>query len=207
MRRLVALALMAGLVASGPRARAQSTVPDAPPPKRLGDGIRPFVGVTAAGGNAFALNVSGERFGGAAFLALRGGVWWGSEEIALEVSPLTDFYFVPNPSVPYGSPPIAFQISASYGHMTRLYHSENALADSFAFFWPLRVRVGLAADTLANVFFNGQLDASGVAFGYGHVVVDLLLPSIRFAEIAGSYLGSPTELISLLFGLDVSYVF
>lgn len=214
MRKLLAhrAALVLGLLGFIPRAEAQSAAgaPDAAPHKDLGTGIRPFLGVTLSGGHALAANVTGERFGGAGFFALRGGIFWGLDEIALDVSPFTDLYFLPNSACSRcfdTGPPLGFQAGASYGHMTRLYRSDTLLADTVSLFWPARVGLGLVADTQGNVFFNGHVDVVGLAIGYGHVVVDLLLPSLRFAEVAGNYVGSPTALLTALYGVDLSYVF
>ena len=84
---------------------------------------------------------------------------------------------------------------------------------------PLRTRVFLALllwaggdNTNGNIFFEVRADFVGVAFNIGHVVVDLHLPSFRYAVTSGHVPGIAvdtvtTHILSFFFGPSVSYVF
>jgi hypothetical protein len=104
-------------------------------------GVHPFVGVSLMGGPALFM-IDGAGGGGStvaqAFLfGLRGGVFVGKNEIALEISPMT--------YLPAGQRP-SFQLNASYGYLFRISESPGGVS----VYWPIRVGLGVAAGNLAG---------------------------------------------------------
>ncbi len=173
-------------------------------------GVHPFVGFTVGFGflNGGYTGSQGSLWGngvdGAFLFALRGGVLINHHELAVEISPFTDFWdlrVAPGP---------AFQFNVSYGYLIPLIPRPTA-----GISWPIRVGVGIFAggtNTNSNVFFEGRADLIGVAFNTGHVIIELHAPSFRYALTNGhvegvAVEGVSTHYLSFFFGTSVSYAF
>lgn len=166
--------------------------------------MHPYVGVTIAGGfmtGGFSGNLlSGgfNTFRGGFLLALNGGVYIGNHQLSFEISPVTYWPSLASPPGP------AFEMSANYAYMFPLMESGDLRV-----FWPIRIGLGMAAGPDSNLlglaFFQARLDVIGPAFQIGHVVVDLHLPTFRYAITDKS--GTQAHLLDWLFGASIGYVF
>jgi hypothetical protein len=172
-------------------------------------GPHPFVGVTGmAGAAGFGLSndtryVWAESKPQAAGLfALRGGVFFGRNELALELSPMT-YAWHTNTRGP------AFQFNATYGHYLPMHEGR-----SVSVYWPLRIGVGMfAGNTEDQVFFQARTDLLGVALRVGHLMIDFTLSSFRYGlspvSVSRSYgyNNGVFHHFAWLSGMSVSYVF
>lgn len=158
-----------------------------------------FVGGALLGGPAIAAGsgsgLRGSGFGsafGSILFALRGGVIIDRHELTLEVSPMT-FAFGGN-LVP------AFQVNGAYGYLIPL-----STSGSPAIYWPLRLGIGLLTDLPTPRWaVQARADFLGIALRFDQFLLDLHLPSVRYAGFPGRF-G-----IHILFweaGVSASYVF
>jgi len=142
------------------------------------DGPHPFVGLVGLGGPSFV----GVRFLGAesitwsdgplgaGLFAVRGGVYLDRHELALEVSPGTLFWTE-------GLNGPAVQVIATYAQLVTLHEGADV-----SIYWPLRIGPGFfTGNTGDNWFLVVRADLLGIALRVGHLVVDLHLPSFRYA--------------------------
>ncbi len=169
------------------------------------EGGHGFVGVTALGGPSSAtLSFGGPSFTdrnaqGSFLFALRGGVFLGHHEIALEISPFTYLPYSTSSAVFAGA---AFQMMGTYGYFIPLHEG------SVSVYWPLRTGIGIFAggdNTSGLAYFQVRADLVGVALRVGHLVIDLSLPSFRYGGTSGNR--TTVHLASWHFGGSVSYVF
>jgi hypothetical protein len=167
------------------------------------EGLHVFAGLTVMGGPMLALIQSGGFSGSNAFgtflFAMRAGVLVDHHEIALEISPMTLFY----PGSAFGP---SLQLNGTYAHYVPLFES-----DQLSIYWPLRAGVGLfAVNTGNSVFFQARADLAGVAFDFSHVLIELHLPSFRYAVSTGGSgfsAGVSLHMFHWDFGGSLSYVF
>lgn len=167
-------------------------------------GAHPFVGLAWLGGPAWAtvsspLGTINDPSVQSSFLfALRGGAIFDNQELAVELSPMTYFpYSAARPNGP------AFQINGTYGYYAPLYDSA-----AVSVYWPVRVGAGIFAggdNTLGLVYFQAIGDLVGPAIRVGHLLVDLRLPSFRYAVTSRS--SRTTHIFSWDLGASLSYVF
>ncbi|MBZ0120018.1 MAG: hypothetical protein K8H88_23720 [Sandaracinaceae bacterium] len=139
------------------------------------EGVHPYAGLSVMGGPAWGIvNVGFGTRGdttvrGAFQLGLEGGIFIGTHQLAIEISPMTFWYY-------QGVPGPAFQLNGTYGNWIPLYEGENV-----SVYWPIRVGIGMmTGNTGDNVFLQARLDLLGVAIRVGHFFVDLHLPSFRY---------------------------
>ena len=160
---------------------------------RIGEGAHPFVGIVLLPGMSL---VHEYVFGtasdveGAFLFGLKGGVLFGTTELAVEVSPMTYVPFTAGAADP------VFQANFTVGsHLT--------LTDEIR--WPLRFGVGVAAvniPTRSDVAFLTRFDLLGLSFNYGHLLIDAHFPSFRFGTDFDQ-----GGVFNWLFGVGASYVF
>ena len=167
--------------------------------------MHPYAGITIAGGFMTA-GVSGNTpftggfntFRGGFLLALNGGVYIGNHQLSFEISPVTYWPTLASPPGP------AFEMSANYAYMVPLTDSGDLHV-----FWPIRFGLGMAAgpdlNLLGLAWFQMRLDLIGAAFQIGHVVIDLHLPTFRYAITDKT--GVQAHLLDWLFGASIGYVF
>jgi hypothetical protein len=163
--------------------------------------LHPYAGITGAGGFGTA-GVTGNTlftggfntFDGTAMFALEGGLYSGQHQASFEVAPVTyvwDAKAAPGP---------VFEMTANYAYFI-------PLADHI--YWPVRFGIGMMAGPNSNAlglaFFEVRADLIGAAFQFGHVVVDLHLPSFRYMITDKS--GIQAHFLHWLFGVTVGYAF
>jgi hypothetical protein len=162
----------------------------------------PFVGVTFAGGFD-TLGITGNiisggfnTFDGSFLFALNGGVVIGNHQLSFEAAPFTYIY----DGKAQGP---AFEMNASYAYLIPLGDSGNA-----HFYWPIRFGAGMMAggnNTGGLVFFQLRADLIGVAIQVGHVIIDLHLPTFRYAITDRG--GSQAHYLDWMFGTSIGYAF
>lgn len=165
------------------------------------EGVHPFAGLGWSGGFdtvGATGNVSGgfNSFDGAFLFALHGGLFIDQSQLTFEISPFTYVY-----DGRARGP--AFQMNGSYAYFIPMYESEAVQV-----YWPLRLGVGMVAggdNTGDLAFFQIRGDVVGAAIKVGHVMLDLHMPSFRYA-ITDRF-GVQGHLLDWLFGLSASYVF
>jgi hypothetical protein len=167
--------------------------------------MHPYVGITIAGGFMTA-GISGNTvftggfntFRGGFLLALNGGVYLGNHQLSFEIAPVTYWPTLASPPGP------SFEMSANYAYMIPLTESGDLRV-----FWPIRFGIGMAAgpdlNLLGLAWFQARLDLIGAAFQIGHVVIDLHLPTFRYAITDKN--GVQAHLLDWLFGASIGYVF
>ena len=164
-------------------------------------GTHPFVGLAWMGGPVIGFttgrfNTSPQRAEGSFLFALRGGVTFDNQELAVELSPMTFF------PVTSGRGP-AFQVNGTYGVYTPIHEST-----SVSVYWPLRIGVGMVAggnNTANMVYFQALADIIGPAIRVGHIMIDLRLPSFRYLLTDGS--GIQAHIFAWELGASVNYLF
>lgn len=157
------------------------------------DGLHPFVGMTFIGGPSLVFVSSASATTGGFLWALRGGVYSGKTEIALEISPMTSF-----PGAGAGP---SFQTNVTVGQLFTLSESSGGVSA----YWPVRVGAGMAAANLGGrVFIQVRGDLVGAAIKIGHVILDLHLPSFRWFVSPGSF---DIHYLSWDFGGGFTYAF
>lgn len=179
-------------------ATAPSPVSPAPPlmPARprgwmgfeLGKGFHPFVGFIASPGFSIFINHNNGNLSSAnpsMLFGFRGGLMFGTTELALEVSPFT--------YAPFLSSDVVFQANITIGD---LLHVAGPV------FWPLRFGAGVVAANVPGPAFETRIDLLGVAFNIGHILVDVHAPSFRAFTDFDAY-----SVLSFDFGLGAAYVF
>jgi hypothetical protein len=189
-----------------------STAPQAeqvePKPSFALEGVHPFFGVTTAGGPT-SLGVANDQnfvldptVQGSFIFALRGGVMFGRNELGVEVSPGTYAYY----SNTGGG---AFQFNVTYAHYLPIHEGR-----SVSVYWPLRAGVGMfTGHTDDMAFFQARADLFGVALRFGHVMVDMHVPSFRYGLSNTNYEGkyshgtASVHLFSWEVGTSVTYLF
>jgi hypothetical protein len=137
-------------------------------------------------------------------LALRVGVLFHHLELAVEIAPFTDFWDLRVEKGP------AFEANATAGLLIPIGSISGA-----TLLWPLRIGLGVLAggdNTGADVFFEGRLDAIGLAAQRGPIVLEVDAPSFRYAVTNGHVPGIPyegvtTHYLSFFVGSSVSYLF
>jgi len=164
-----------------------------------------FAGLTGAGGFG-TTGITGNTpftggfntFNGTAVFALDGGAYIGNHQLSVEIAPVTyvwDAKFAPGP---------VFEISGNYAYFVPLAESGDIRV-----FWPLRFGLGMFAGPSNNLgglaFFEVRADLIGAAIQVGHVVIDLHLPSFRYAITDKN--GSQAHMLHWLFGTTIGYVF
>jgi len=173
-------------------------------------GVRSFVGLALAGGvlnggyTSSETTIWGKGLDSSFLFALRGGVLFGRAELALEIAPFTEIY-----DAQHGRGP-AFE-----ANVTAAYRIPFARAWDTPLSWPLRIGAGILAggdNTGDDVFVEARLDPIGISFESGPIVVDFIMPSIRYALTNGhvpgiGFEGVTTHYISFFFGSSVSYAF
>jgi hypothetical protein len=172
--------------------------------------VRPFIGVTfnagvlSGGYSASQGTLWGSGADGTVLFAFRAGLLIGRHELALEIAPFTDFWDF------YVEPGPAFEANATYGYLFPLVTKHGATVS-----WPLRFGVGVLAgggNTNANAFFELRADLLGLTLQTRHMLIDLHLPSVRYAVTNGYVAGVAvdgvtTQYLSFFFGSSVSYLF
>lgn len=156
-------------------------------------GVHPFVGLGAHGGAALFADtgsqgiVLGSVVGSFAGV-VRGGVFLGRNELALEVAPYTYAWNLSVLNTPIFNP-TAFEFVATYARFRVVAEGPNAQV-----YWPVRIGVGAIAggnNTADDVFFEGRFDFLGPAVRIGHVMLDFQAPSIRYFVTNGvGFVGS-----------------
>jgi len=117
----------------------------------------------------------------------------GDHELAVEVSPFTYVYFEPSPGP-------TFQANATYGYLLPFAH-----LDGLTYCVPLRVGAGFFAGNVGgDVYVQLRADL-GVAFRSEHFIIELLLPSFRFAF--SNVQGMTPTLLSWVMGVSGTYTF
>lgn len=167
-------------------------------------GSHPFLGIAWMGGPAWAtlsspLGTSNDSNVRSGFLfALRGGAIFDNHELAIELSPMT---YVPY-SAPFSNGPV-FQINGTYGYYAPLYDSA-----AVSVYWPVRVGAGIFAggdNTGGLVYFQAIGDLVGPAIRVGHLIIDLRLPSFRYAVTSRN--SWTVHMFSWELGASLNYVF
>lgn len=166
----------------------------------LDGNLHPFVGLTGAGGfgttglSGSFLSGGFNTFDGTAMFALNGGLYMGQHELSLELAPVTyvwDAKAAPGP---------VFDVTANYAYLI-------PLADHV--YWPIRFGLGMFAGPGNNLgglaFFEIRADLIGAAIQIGHMVIDLHLPSFRYAITDKN--GQQGHLLHWLFGVTIGYAF
>jgi len=142
--------------------------------------------VDGGGGGFNSVNV-------ATLFALKGGIILsGHHEIALEITP----FFTATPDEK-----AVFEMNASYGYLI-------PITDHVS--WPLRIGAGIMAGPSPNAqdlaWFELRADLIGLNIHFGHVLIDLHLPSFRyFLTDAGG--GVKGHMFNWLFGAGFGYAF
>lgn len=173
-------------------------------------GVHPFFGLTSTGGPAVLAIANDQAFvadpsaQGSFIFAFRGGVMFGRNELAAELSPGTYAWY----SNTGGG---AFQFNVSYAHYLPIHEGRKV-----SVYWPLRVGAGLFTGHTSDLaFFQARADVVGVALRFGHVMVDFHAPSFRYgvsstqytAKGASTYGTASMHLFSWEIGTSVSYLF
>jgi hypothetical protein len=162
-------------------------------------GVHPFVGIGLMGGPALPFSANAGKPGrmdGSFLFSLRGGIYAGRNELALEISPMT--YLVGTQLS--GT---SFQLAFNYTGLVPLFESPK-----LGVYWPFRIGYGfVAANMPANAaFMQLRIDVFGVAFRVGHVMLDFSLPSFRYLYSPGDTTGN-AMFFSWLPGMHASYLF
>jgi hypothetical protein len=161
------------------------------------EGVHPFVGLTWLGGPVLGLTSGGfstSRSSSGFLFGLRGGVFIDKIELAVELSPMTYFYYSPTPGP-------AFQFNGTVGYHIPLYEGPQVQV-----YWPLRGGVGMfTGNTGSNVLFQARADLVGVMIKVGHLTIDLNLPSFRYAVT--DVRGQQVHYLTWGLGGGVGYVF
>jgi hypothetical protein len=173
------------------------------------EGIHPFAGLTWGGGFLTA-GITGNGSGGVGgnfsnvdgnfLFALHGGVFIDKHQLKLELAPFTYLLDAKTNIFARGG---TFELTGSYAYFIPIYDSET-----FKAYWPLRVGLGFVAgadNTAGLVYFQPSADVVGVALQIGHVMIDMHLPSFRYAVTDRG--GTQLNWLSWVFGASVSYVF
>jgi hypothetical protein len=114
------------------------------------------------------------------FFAFKAGVLFNRAELSMELAPASwiwDFEPLRNTShyetYDYEGNLNSLSFLVNIGGLVRL-------ADNV--YWPFRFGLGLSAHELplTSVYMQGRLDLIGLVYHYGHFMVELNLPSIRF---------------------------
>lgn len=164
------------------------------------------------GGYSGKRNAWGSGADSAFDVALRGGVVIDERhELAVELSPFTylwDTVGAGEARGPGDTRGAAFKIEGTYAFLIPLLRSTHL-------YYPLRAGIGTffgGINTSDHVLFELRADPLGLAWRTGHVIVDLHLPSIRYAftnarfdGFGGS--GVTQHLVTFMFGMSASYVF
>jgi len=171
-------------------------------------GVHPVFGLTWAAGPTSLGVANDQRFAldgtvqGSALFALRAGVMFGRNELSAEVSPGTYAYY----SNTGGG---AFQFNVSYAHYLPLHEGR-----SVSVYWPVRLGAGaFTGNTDGMAFFQGRADLFGVALRFGHLMVDMHVPSFRYGVSNTAYANrfqsgtASVHLFSWEVGTSVSYLF
>lgn len=165
------------------------------------EGTHPFFGLTFAGGfmtKGITGNFAGavksfDFFDGAFLFALHGGVFIDKEQLELEISPFTYVWDGK------ANGPI-FQMTANYAHFFQLYDSND-----LRIYWPIRIGLGMSAgdNILGLATFQPRADLIGVALQVGHAIIDLHLPTFRYAVTDKN--GTQLHVLDWMFGTSISY--
>jgi hypothetical protein len=171
----------------------------------LDGNAHPYVGITLAGGFDIG-GVTGNFAGffnnfkvvdGEFLFALNGGLYIGNHQLSFEIAPVTYVYDGK------ANGPI-FEMVASYAYFVPL----TEFGDVHVY-WPFRFGVGMLAGPDVNIFglayLQARADLIGVAFQIGHAVIDLHLPSFRYAITDKS--GTQIHILDWLFGVSAGYSF
>ena len=143
-------------------------------------GVRGFGGLLFGGGlTLHAYDVGGRLKGpdtfGAMLFALRGGVMFDKAEASLEYAPFTFWPILSgdNPRLDAGENMHAFL--ANFG-----FHIPVARQ----VYWPLRIGAGFASD---RTEFMGRVDLFAISIKTKYILIDVMLPSIRYMSDFGDY--------------------
>jgi hypothetical protein len=167
-------------------------------------GTHPFVGIGGMAGPAWATvssplgSVNDRNVQGSGLFALRGGVIFDNQELAIELSPMT--YFPYNRTLSNGP---VFQVNGTWGYYAAIYDSA-----AVSVYWPIRLGVGMFAggdNTGGLVYFQAIGDLVGPAIRVGHLIFDLRLPSFRYAVTSRSSVTA--HIFAWELGASVNYVF
>jgi len=170
-------------------------------------GVHPFAGLTWGGGfmtggitgnGAGLFRSNFDSFFGNFLFALNGGVFIDRHQLQVELAPFTYFF-----TLAAGNPGPAFEVTGSYAYFIPLYDSETLKVS-----WPLRIGVGIVAganNTGGLAYFQPRADLIGVALQVGHIMIDMHLPSFRYAVT--DRFGTQGHVLSWIFGASISYVF
>jgi hypothetical protein len=183
------------------RCVAQACANVAPPAPTLLvlEGWHFFLGLVTMGGPGIAVASpnfypKSESIGGAFVGALRGGVLHDLDEIGIEFSPgwfvlgtdLTTTRAVGRGYANSGDP--VFQLNGTYRHLVSLRHGGSAPH----VYWPIGGGVGFLYETNSQTtLFQARADLVGLAFHGHHLLVDLQLPSVRYA-VGQAFVDAPT---------------
>ncbi len=178
----------------------------------LDDGaLHPFMGVTFGGG----FDVTGETgtngvgasgnfgtFDGAFLFALDGGFFIGNHQLLVEFAPST--YVCDGSGSGFAATSgTVFEMTASYAYFVPL-----AKSGSVHVYYPFRFGAGTVVggpNTNGLVYFQLRADLLGAAIQVGHLVIDLHLPSFRYAITDTS--GTQFHVLDWLFGTTLGYAF
>jgi hypothetical protein len=164
------------------------------------DRVHPFVGATTLVGPAFGGRIDDNgRWDNAAqssfLFALRGGLLISHHEIAVEVSPLTYFFYVTRATGPQ------FQVNGTYGYLVPLIEKENV-----GLYYPLRVGAGVFfANIQQNAYFQARADVVGLSLRIGHFFAELHAPSFRWGIYTVN--GATPTVFTWDSGMSVTYAF
>jgi hypothetical protein len=189
--------------------------PNAPrPPKPTPEhfelrGVHAFLGLAMHGGPAWLVTNSNgvtsndPNLQGSFAFALRGGLFAGRSELAIEISPMTDIVYR---NVPPAFTGPAFGATFSYAYYAPLHEGPNV-----SVYWPIRIGAGVLAggdNTYGLAYVQGRLDLVGFAVRVGHVMIGVELPSFRYAfTTTQGALQSTLHLFAWRPGATFSYVF
>lgn len=167
-------------------------------------GTHPFVGVGIMGGPSQAFSGQTGKLSGSAdgsfLFSIRGGIYAGRNEIALEISPMT---YIAHTKLPGPQ----FQMAFNFTGFVPLYESPT-----FDVYWPFRVGYGFVAANMSTlpsqnaVFMQLRLDVFGVGFRIGHLMLDFNFPDFRYLYSPGDATGN-AMFFTWLPGVQASYVF
>ncbi len=193
--------------AKQPEPSPETSKPESAPSEWMAfrlEGLHPFVGINLMGGPSFPLfALSGRSLtrnaNGSFQFALRGGLFIGRTELAIELSPFTYLPYSTDSSAFNGS---EFHLMGTVGYFLGLHEGPVSV------YWPLRGGVGFMAggnNSYGLVYFEARADLVGVALRVGHVVIDFMAPSFRYAVTATN--GQSLHVFSWHIGGNVSYAF
>ncbi len=162
-------------------------------------GVHPFAGIGVMGGPSLPFVANGGRAGkmdGSFLLSLRGGIYAGRNELALEISPMT--YLVGTQL-----PGTSFQLAFTYTGLVPLFEGPK-----LGVYWPFRIGYGFVAANMPHnaAFMQLRIDIFGVAFRVGHVMLEFSLPAFRYLYSPGDVTGN-AMFFSWLPSMQASYVF